>query len=238
MKDGKVETDLTKVNLFITTSWNAAAPHFKITLANKGLFFYTKVTTDEEVKRVFVGATSFKSLTLEQREIVEVNNSLDELAGSHYDLVILQFGVISHPNKAAANCHLELLRMREALHKPTWLWIPPDMSFEALHVYSSELDLYIDKHFRKISFDATAFPADPPRRRITAEEQSAIADSDEPPQEENALVPEETYDEGQRTPEEATDDSMDLPGMGAEIRKKGKQYPKKKRFGNSGGGIL
>jgi hypothetical protein len=249
VKDGEVKEDLTKVNLFITSSWNAAAPHFKRALANKGLSFYTKNTTDEEVKRVFVGATSFKSLTVEQREVVEVNNSLDELAGSNYDLAIIQLGVISHPNKAAANCHLELLRMRAVLNKATWLLMSPDESFSHLHVYSSELDMYIDKHFRKIDFDSAAFAPDP-KPWVSDEKRDAIADSDEPPQDENALVPEgDTHEEptvsedpmdlpGGDNPA-AEDDSMDLPGMGADTRRKPKQYPKKKRYGgNGGGGIL
>lgn len=229
VKDGKVEEDLTKANLFINSSWNAAAPHFKRALANKGLSFYTKVTSDEEVKRVFVGATSFKSLTVEQREIVEVNNSLDELAGSNYDLAIIQLGVISHPNKAAANCHLELLRIRAVLRKATWLLMPPDEAFSGLHVYSSELDMYIDKHFRKIDFDSSEFPADANPMK-SAEALAAIADSDEPPQDENALVPEETYDNAPavvRRP--STGGTFDLPGGGSDGPRKPK-YPK--RFGN------
>jgi len=229
VKDGKVETDHTKANLFITSTWNAAAPHFKRALANKGLSFYTKITTDEEVKRVFVGATSFKSLTVEQREIVEVSNSLDELAGSNYDLAIIQLGVISHPNRAAANCHLELLKIREAMHKATWILMPPDRAFSDLLVWSSDLDMYIDKHFAKINFDPTAYPADP-KPVISVEEATAIADSDEPPQDENAMVPEDTYDE----PVVVSGDTMDLPGEGS-LQSKRKPYPKKKRNNGSGG---
>jgi hypothetical protein len=235
IKDGKVETDHTKSNLFITSTWNAAAPHFKRALANKGLSFYTKVTTDEEVKRVFVGATSFKSLTAEQREIVEVNNSLDELAGSNYDLAIIQLGVISHPNKAAANCHLELLKIREVLNKATWILMPPDRAFSDLLVWSSDLDMYIDKHFAKISFDVTAYPADPKPIR-SLEEATAIADSDEPPQDENAMVPEDTYDEPVAVASQG--DTMDLPGEGSSSQGKRKPYPKKKRPNSGGGGPL
>jgi hypothetical protein len=187
---GVVVEDLSLKNLFIETSWAAILPHLKFVLASKGLSFYFRATTDEFIKRVFVGAEAYKSKSLKDRDTETYFNSLDDLLGEMYDLVILRFGALGHTNRAAAGATHEALMIRETLRKPTWLISTPDRPFESSFAYSTELDLYIDKHFTRMSLDSTNHPdevvGDAPGMSI-------VEDEVEPPAEENILVPDDVH---------------------------------------------
>ena len=186
---GKIVKDLTTENLFIESSWANLLPHLKYTLGSKGLTYYFRITNDERIKTVFVGAESYKSRSIAQRETTVSYNDLGDYIGEMYDLVILRFGALGYPNRAVAGAIKESLLIREFLRKPTWLVSTPDNPFESTHAYEPGLGTYISKHYRTITLDSTGRP-DIPENKEEAPGMSIVGDDDEkPPEEERALEP-------------------------------------------------
>ena len=230
--EGKLIDDATSKNIFIESSWNALLPHLKLALANKGLSFYTRVVTDEMIKRVFVGSTHYQNKSREDRDRAGYYNCLDDLMGEVCDLVILRFGVMQYKNRSAAGAIHEALVIRQVLRKPTWLVSTPSLLFENCHSYSPELGDYIGRRFKRISLDSSVYPDDVDMNMLEDSAGMSIvedADPQEPPHEELSLVKEPI-------PGAPLEEDMDdILGVGGSKKTKPKKYGKTK---SSGGGPL
>lgn len=179
-------TDRTGQNLFIYSTWRALLPHLKWTLANKGVEFRFKVISDQDIKQVFVGAMNFRAMVAADRGDEPAFNSLDDLVGS-VDLLVLKFGFLGHKNIAAPGATLEALYIRESKRLPTWLVSLPDRPFVNSHAHSPELEMYIDRKFKKLDLDSASLPDDPVEDKEAPTDGMAI-DAEEP-SEENAVLP-------------------------------------------------
>jgi hypothetical protein len=227
--DGQLTDDLTSKNILIESSWNALLPHLKLALVNKGLSFYTRIVTDEMIKRVFVGSTHYQNKSREDRDRVGYFNCLDDLMGEVCDLVIVRFGVMQYKNRSAAGAVHEALVIRQVLRKPTWLVSTPSLTFEDCHAYSPELGTYVERRFKRISLDSSAYPDDVDMNMLEDSPGMSIVEDEEPPHEELALVKEPIPG----APSEE-DDMSDILGGGSKYKTK-KKYGKTK---SSGGGPL
>lgn len=231
--DGKIVEDLTSKNILIESTWTALLPHLKLTLVNKGLGFYTRIVTDEMIKRVFVGSTHYSNKSREDRDRAGYFNCLDDLMGEVCDLVIVRFGVMQYKNRSAAGAAHEALVIRQVLRKPTWLVSTPSLTFENCHAYSPELGEYIGRRFKRISLDLSGYPDDVDMNMLEDSEGMSIVDTDpqEPPHEEHALVKEPIP--GAPPEEDDVGMSDSILGIGGSSKPKFKTGKSKFRSGGS-----
>jgi len=145
-------------NLFIKCSWEDFRPHFRLIaqflLERHSFQWHFRFVTDEQIKTVFVGSEAYAAKPKKKRDEVISFNSLGDLIGESWDLVIIRLGIISYKNVAMPGALKESLRIREVLNKPTWILDDPGKPFEIGHeAYSAELAEYI-----KIWFDEVDLP--------------------------------------------------------------------------------
>jgi hypothetical protein len=151
------EVDLTDKNLFIKgCPWKNFLPHLKWVLGCKGLLFFFRVVTDERLKNIYVGNEDFRSRPKSTRNDVQTYNSMADIIGDDYHLVIIKLGYLGYKNVAAPGVLKEALSIREALHKPTWLLEDPSHSWN--HSYDPDVGHYVDVHFQEIDIEASADP--------------------------------------------------------------------------------
>lgn len=153
--------DLTRYNLFINECpWKNLLPHLKWALGKRRpgfnpLLFFSLITTDEQLKTVWVGDSSYRSKSIETRDTVKTYNSLSDLL-SDRDLVIIKLGYFGQRNKAAAGLLKEALLFRESLNKPTWLVLEPDKDWSVS--YSPDVAQYVKSNFKFVQIEPTADP--------------------------------------------------------------------------------
>lgn len=155
--DGReVVRDLTGSNILIgECPWRNLLPHLKLALGRKGLLFFFRIVTDEELKNVWVGNRSYKSMSPEARELMPTFNSLGDLLGADIDLVIIKLGYIGHRNRAAPGLLKEALLIRESLRKPTWLVLDPNRDWT--HSHNQDVAEFVAQNFKMVRVP----PADP-----------------------------------------------------------------------------
>lgn len=155
-----VVQDRTQENLFIKAPWVDVLPHLKWVLYAKGTRFRFRIITDEKIKTVFVGAESYMSRPKGKRDDVIPINSLGDLVGSDYDLVIIRLGFLGHKNVAAPGAFKEALMIREVACKPTWIVETPTNIFGyGCPTYSEDVADYIERHFEVLNLTCTNRPA-------------------------------------------------------------------------------
>ena len=153
--------DRTQDNLFILGKWfDVIRPNLKRALSCKlgdtNLKFRFLTISDERIKNVWVGNEQSSKSKL--RSDTECANSLRELMGLDYDLVLIRLGFLVAPNRAAPAMLKEALMIRESLDKPTWLFHPPDMTFgPGCTAYDPEVQYYIDNRFEVLELGPKSY---------------------------------------------------------------------------------
>lgn len=143
--------DLTPKNLFIKSWWNDLRGHLKWAFFCKGPLYYFHIVTDERIRNVFVGNEQYTTKSRKTRDDVQSNNSLHDLIGETYDLVVIRLGFLGYKNVAMAGALLEALRIREAMVKPTWIIEEPNSVFGPGHFsFSEELAEYITHRYEVV----------------------------------------------------------------------------------------
>lgn len=156
--------DLTKKSLFIKSWWDELRGHLKWALYCKGPTFFFQVVTDERIRSVFVGNEQYSHRSRKVRDDVEANNSLRDLVGETYNLVIIRLGFLGYKNQAMAGALLEALRIRESLVLPTWIIEEPRSIFAPGHLsYGEELADYIHHNFPTLDLVEDKSRKEPPR---------------------------------------------------------------------------
>jgi len=147
--------DMTEGNYFFRGTWDQMLPHFKYVLSLKGLDYRFKIVTDERLKSVFVGDTSYKARHKKQNDNEEpINGLADLVSGPH--LLIIRLGFLGYKNVAMPGLLKESLMLREVARKPTWLVENPECVFEhGNHSFSDEVWSYITRNF-DTSLDLTS----------------------------------------------------------------------------------
>jgi len=150
-KDGGLPTvDRTTENLFIRARWEDFLPHFKLAATNllsrTSFQWYFQIVTDERIKSVYVGNEAYNARARKKRDDVVTFNSLADLIGGDFDLVVIQLGYLGHKNVAAPGALKEALLIRQAANKPTWIVDPNEEAgrFQpGHHAYSQDLAEYL-----------------------------------------------------------------------------------------------
>jgi hypothetical protein len=160
--EGIPVVDRTGEWLFLRGTKNDLAAHLRRALGGKLLDtdgnFNLRITTDEEVKRVFVGAESYEKRSKKDRDDRTTMNSLKDLIGG-YDLVVIFMGFLGYKNVAVAGGLKEALLLRSAEAKPTWLMDDCATPLrEGYPAYSDDLWYYIDQHFEFVDLPSVTEP--------------------------------------------------------------------------------
>lgn len=157
VQDDQIQIDRTDENLFLHAPWHDLLPHLKWALYCKGLQYRFRIVTDEKIRTVFVGAESYMARPKSQRDDVATMNSLADLVGAEFNLLIIRLGFLGHKNVAAPGALKEALMIRESACVPTWLVDSPSNPFApGCFTYSDDVAAYIRQHFAVVTFEATA----------------------------------------------------------------------------------
>ena len=171
------KSDLTGTNLFIKGYWHDILPHLKWALTFKTPAFKFSSVTDERLRTVYLGAESYAQRARSTRDDVPTFNSLGDIVGRQFNLVIVRLGYLGYSNKAMPGILKEALLLREALGLATWLIETPDSIFGPGHrSHSDELALYIENDFQTIAISGItrAAPAAIPETKPTVAKKAAI----------------------------------------------------------------
>ena len=150
---GDLVGDRTLENLFIKGAWDEVSQHLRWAVGAKhydSSAFTFKLVNDEMLLRVKLGDFSYGNRSKQVRdEIVTYNNLTDLIADC--SLLVVRLGMLVHSNRAAANVLLEVLNLRAAAAKPTWL-IEGKVPFGDGHpFYNYAVGSYIDEHYETIN---------------------------------------------------------------------------------------
>jgi len=161
--------DLTGKNLFLKSRWDDLLGHMTWAFYCKGPNWYFHIVTDERIRNVYVGNEQYLAKRRSRREEEDSNNSLHDLIGESFDLVILRLGFLGYKNIAMAGALLEALRIREVQLKPTWIVEEPGSIFAPGHFsYSEELADYVHHRFETLDLVKDSSPVEPLRRVDTS----------------------------------------------------------------------
>lgn len=153
-RPGEVIVDLSDQNLFIKAYWLDLAPHLLFVLTYKmlqNLLYPFLITNDVKIRDVFVGSEAYGARSRKNRDDIPTYNSLSDLLGSDYELVVIRLGVIGYKNRALPGALKESLSIRNACGKATWIVEEPNSQFGPGHFdYSPEVADVINKQYRLI----------------------------------------------------------------------------------------
>ncbi len=217
------EVDLTEKNIVIQGYWTDILPHLRWAIGCKGPLFRFKIITDEKMKTVFVGAESYQHRARSERDNIETNNSLNDIVGPEWDLLIIRLGFLGYKNQAMPGALKEALMLREVALKPTWIIEAPQAPYAPGHnAFSEETFDYIQRRFEMIpisEYDANRKEAVAPQnykkkgpRPIVARETPAGMDVEET--ESAAAEVETSTDTEVEPPPSQFGMDLDMPGAG------------------------
>lgn len=222
--------DLTEECLFIKSTWWDLLPHLKWVLFHKGLRFRYRITTDEKLVTIFLGKEAYNARARGKRDETETFNSLADLIGEDFNLVIVRLGYLGYPNKAAPGVLKEALMLRETMGRPTWLIESPDSIWgEGHRSYNQEVGDYVLERFREVAIKGQDLQG------------TAAPDGDDVSLDDAPIQPVERTSDRRQGPSVFQEVRVqdDLPDLSAVMGKpKPKGYSKKRRGGGSTGGGL
>lgn len=215
--------DLTTKNVVIKGYWTDILPHMRWVLGCKGTMFRFKVLTDEKLRTVYVGAEAYTSRARSKRDDVETFNTLADIVGAEWDLLIIRLGFLGYKNVAMPGVLQEALMLREVALKPTWLIESPSTPYAPGHfAFSDEAFDYIQRRFEVVEiseFDPTRQEATAPQgyQQTTAQTAPAVKRMKARPAAPPGMEVEEEMPvvlEDEPAPEADGDMALDMPGAG------------------------
>lgn len=224
------QQDLTTKNLVIKSYWTDLLPHLRWTLGGKGTTFFCKVLTDEKLRTVYVGAEAYTSRARSKRDDLETFNTLGDIVGAEWNLLIIRLGHLGYKNVAMPGILKEALMLREVALKPTWLVESPSAPYAPGHfAFSDDTFEYIQRRFDVIEIS----DFDPNRQEATAP-QGYAAPTVVAPAKIKARPPTppgmevEESSPAEEAPVESDDMMLDMPGAN---KPKSKFKPKNRKGG-------
>ena len=225
------ETDLTAKNVVIRGYWTDVLPHLRWALGAKGPLFPFKILTDEKLRTVYVGAEAYTSRARAKREDVETFNSLNDIVGPQWDLVLIRLGFLGYKNQAMPGILKETLMLREVSLKPTWIVESPQAPYAPGHfAFSEETFDYIHRRFEQVEiseYDAGRQESVSPQGYNKKKPKPVMARPTPPPgmEVEETEVPEvQSAAEPSVEPPESSFMSLSMPGEGRQKKfKKGRK---------------
>lgn len=161
--------DKTDSNCFIKARWEILLGHMKWAFICKfnlvGLErFYFQTVTDQRLLNVWLSNEAYQAKARKKREESDTYNSLPDLIGEMYSLVIIRIGFLGYKNQAMPGVLKEALLLRQGLNLPTWIVEEPENPFEMGHLaWNPEVADYIKRRFEVLPIQGgTATPAPAP----------------------------------------------------------------------------
>jgi hypothetical protein len=139
--------ELTDKLLYVISPWADMKAIIKIVMI-KNPKKYIRITSDREIRDVFVGATS-RAARGDDEEQAMVFNTLQDLMDIP-DLVIVRLNEMHYKNKAAPGALVEAVSFRADRDKPTWMISDTDRPFtNNSHAWSESMAELLSSGFVK-----------------------------------------------------------------------------------------
>lgn len=157
-------------SLYVISAWGDTKAIVKVIMfkyPNK----FIKITSDREIRDVYVGAASrnARGMSSNEDENLEIYNSLQDLMDLP-DLMIVRLNEMHYKNKAAPGALEEAISYRLDRDKPVWMVSNIDKPFiEGSHAWSESVSELLATTFQKISI-----PRILPKVVLTVENPSQI----------------------------------------------------------------
>lgn len=144
--------DRTKDNLHIKgITRRGLLAHLKLILLCQPLRYH--LIDDAFILEVSLGKQQYNNRPKEVREAVRTFNSINDLIGSEFDLVVITVGIQSYKNISSASQLLETLKRRRDIYdKATWVLEPPGSNWHLSR--DDAVDEYLAKHFEVIELES------------------------------------------------------------------------------------
>lgn len=162
---GDPAVDLTEKNCQIRGYWNDILGHLKWAFICKfnlvGLErFYFQVVTDQRLLNVWLSNEAYQAKARKKRDEESTFNSLPDLIGEMYSLVVIRLGFLGYPNRAMPGVLKEALLLRQASSLPTWIIEEPDNLFASDHLsWNPEVGDYVHRQkYTLIDLSGTETP--------------------------------------------------------------------------------
>lgn len=140
--------ELTDKLLYVISPWSDMKAIIKIVMI-KNPKKYIRITSDREIRDVFVGATS-RAARGDDEEQAMVFNTLQDLMDLP-DLVMVRLNEMHYKNKAAPGALVEAVSFRADRDKPTWMISDTDRPFmNNSHAWSESVAELLGTGFTKI----------------------------------------------------------------------------------------
>jgi hypothetical protein len=109
---------------------------------------------DALILEVSLGKQQYNNRPKEVREAIKTFNSLTDLVGSEFDLVIITLGIQSYKNIASSSHLLETLKRRRDIYdRATWALEPPGSNWHFSR--DDAVDEYLAKHFDVVELESS-----------------------------------------------------------------------------------
>lgn len=231
VEEDEVKLDRSTENLLIKAPWRDLLSHLKWMLYCKGMRYRFRIVTDEKIRTVFVGNERYGARPKSTREDVQTYNSLGDLVGADFDLIIIQIGKLGYKNIAAPGALKEALMLRETACLPTWISETPDSPWGyGCQSYSDDVGDYIERHYEIVSLTPSARPAAP---RHVVPEQDEVSGTEDP----NEMTPPAAAEPQEPVRSRFTTPAAALDELDGVVSGPDKWKPKKKKdWGKKSGG--
>jgi len=139
-------------NLFIRgITRRGLLAHLKLMVMCQPLKF--SLIDDAFILEVSLGKQQYNNRPKDLRESIRTYNSINDLIGSEFDLVIITVGIQSYKNVSSASQFLETLKKRRDVYdKATWILEPPGSNWHLSR--NDDVDKYLEAHFELVEMES------------------------------------------------------------------------------------
>lgn len=166
--------DRTKDNLYIRgLTRRGLLAHLKLVLLCQPLRYH--MIDDAFILEVFLGKQQYSNKPKDVRDAIRTFNSITDLVGSDFDLVIITLGIQSYKNISSPSQLLETLKRRRDIYdRATWVLEPPGSNWS--YSRDDNVEEYLAKHFEVVELESDL--EDPVEEILISDDSEGIATLD------------------------------------------------------------
>ncbi len=196
--------------------------HLKLIVMCQPLSYH--LIDDAFLLEVYLGKQQYTSRPKELRETLRTYNSINDLIGSEFDLVVITVGIQSYKNVSSSSQLLEALkRRRDVYDRATWILEPPGSNWHLSR--DADVDQYLEDHFEMIELESEL--CDPEEETLIEFEDmtsASLNDYDETPLVQKPATTSRKKPPARRIVIEATPNLSDFDDLSAGNMSKPKPY--------------